>query len=237
MCLRTVMKISAQNQNDSECDDIIIDLVHERQKYNWDCGVACVLMVLEKEARAHLTENLGAICREEGFGRSTWTIDLCYLLNRYDVSHEYSTITIGIHTGYHEHSFYNSILEKDTERVLTRFDQAEQFGLKIHCRREPLDRILQHLDTGKPVIVLTNARLLRCDQCKIIRLGKEIRRCLRISTSYQGHYIVLCGHNRKQGRIYYRNPSLHDHICRMSYNTLDEARSSYGTDEDIIFIT
>lgn len=238
MCLRAAMKIAVQDQEGIECEenDVTVDLLHQRQKFSWDCGIACVLMVLSTEARIHLTENLGAICLEEGFGSSTWTIDLCYLLRRYGIPHEYSTVTLGIHAGYHDHSFYNNILERDGDRVLTRFAQAEQFGLRVMCQREPLHRLIHHIDAGRPIIVLTDARLLSCDRCKIIRLASELRRRLRISTSYQGHYIVLCGHNRRNNRILYRNPSLHDHICRMSYSAFDEARFSYGTDEDVIFI-
>ena len=37
---------------------------------------------------------------------STWTIDLVYLLHRYEVQQRYCTITRGIDPGYHRQSFY-----------------------------------------------------------------------------------------------------------------------------------
>lgn len=89
-----------------------IQLAHFKQKYNWDCGVSCVLMVLPKRHRQHLLRHFGKVCKEEGFYGSTWTVDLCYLLKRYDVQHVFCTVTLGVHPGYKGNSFYNHILTK-----------------------------------------------------------------------------------------------------------------------------
>lgn len=219
---------------------MIIELKHQKQKFNWDCGIACVLMVLPPEKRDHLLENFENVCREEGFGRSTWTIDLCYLLLRYKVQHNYLTQTLGVNPDYHGNPFYDNIIARDTERVNKRFTRAKSVGLKIICGRVVLKDILIHLDTFGPVIILTNSRLLKCDRCKINRLQLELRRCLRWTAPppYQGHYIVLCGHahSNLHGRVFYRNPSLNDHICSMTYENVDAARLCYGTDEDVIFV-
>ncbi|EDW43995.1 GM18874 [Drosophila sechellia] len=42
-------------------------------------------MILSAQQREQLLGNFEAVCGEEGFGSSTWTIDLCYLLMRYQV--------------------------------------------------------------------------------------------------------------------------------------------------------
>lgn len=55
---------------------------HYQQRYNWDCGVSCVLMMLPREQREEMLNNFEEICEDEGFRQSTWTIDLCYLLKR-----------------------------------------------------------------------------------------------------------------------------------------------------------
>lgn len=57
-------------------------LDHFTQRYNWDCGVSCVLMLLTPAQREEMLDKFEMICREEGFNQSTWTIDLCYLLKR-----------------------------------------------------------------------------------------------------------------------------------------------------------
>ncbi|KAF9404671.1 hypothetical protein HW555_014229, partial [Spodoptera exigua] len=56
---------------------------HYQQRYNWDCGVSCVLMLLPQEQREEMLNNFEDICEDEGFRQSTWTIDLCYLLKRW----------------------------------------------------------------------------------------------------------------------------------------------------------
>lgn len=44
-----------------------IQLTHVRQKYNWDCGISCVLMVLPKKSRQEFLRNFSNICKSEGF--------------------------------------------------------------------------------------------------------------------------------------------------------------------------
>lgn len=58
-------------------------ITHFRQRYNWDCGVTCVLMLLSSEQQKELLGSFDQVCAEEGFNQSTWTIDLCYLLKRF----------------------------------------------------------------------------------------------------------------------------------------------------------
>ncbi len=53
---------------------------HVQQQSTWDCGLACVAMVAADRVTLAELQDMSA---EEGFGRSTWTIDLCYLLKRF----------------------------------------------------------------------------------------------------------------------------------------------------------
>ena len=57
---------------------------HCQQQFNWDCGLSCVLMALdaadEFTAKEDISSDIEKVCKAEGFGHSTWTIDLCYLL-------------------------------------------------------------------------------------------------------------------------------------------------------------
>lgn len=46
-----------------------IPLTHVQQKYNWDCGISCVLMVLSEEKRKDLFKNFAEVCAEEGFNK------------------------------------------------------------------------------------------------------------------------------------------------------------------------
>lgn len=99
---------------------------------------------------------------------------------------------------------------KDEERINRRFSCARSVGLKVSCASVPVQRIIEHLDTGGPIILLTNSRQLRCDTCKINKLSSELRQCLPWPPSYQGHYVVLCGYDAEFQRVFYRNPSMND---------------------------
>ena len=75
---------------------------HHQQRSHWDCGLSCVLMCLNDEERETISKDVAAVCYEEGFGESTWTIDLCYLM--YHRSPQtpfyYTTTTLGVDPGY-----------------------------------------------------------------------------------------------------------------------------------------
>ncbi|ELK26405.1 hypothetical protein MDA_GLEAN10012779 [Myotis davidii] len=51
-----------------------------------------------------------------------------------------------------------------------------------------------------------------------------------------GHFIVLRGYSRATGSIFYNNPAFADRMCSTSVSNFEEARTSYGTDEDILFV-
>lgn len=79
---------------------------HTQQQFNWDCGLSCVLMALdaaeEMEAKDTIEDNLQQIGKIEGFGNSTWTIDLCYLIKHHapNLGFSYTTITLGVDPSY-----------------------------------------------------------------------------------------------------------------------------------------
>ena len=104
-------------------------------------------------------------------------------------------------------------------------------------------------------IVLTNSSLLGCDTCNYhsittIPQGTTTSSTSKYATtnitswnklspadnSYQGHYVVVCGYDLPRQKIIYRNPSLYDRECVMSFQMFEEARSCYGTDDDVIFV-
>lgn len=43
-------------------------VVHFRQRYDWDCGIACVMMMLTRRQRQEFLRNFDQICAEEAFG-------------------------------------------------------------------------------------------------------------------------------------------------------------------------
>ncbi|KAF5284199.1 hypothetical protein FQR65_LT00199 [Abscondita terminalis] len=211
-------------------DKIYIQLPHTKQRYNWDCGVACVLMVLPKHHQQALAKNLLSISKDEGFYKR-----FVLFTETIRGGARIFTVTVGIDPGYHTNTFYNHIIVKDEERIRRRFNDANKNGIMVHNRSLMMSSILRHLVRG-PAIMLINAKLLVCDTCKTNKLSMEFRQCIPWSTSYQGHYIILCGYNLHRRKIYYRNPSLTNRVCITSIDRLEDAWRSYGTDDDLILI-
>ena len=265
----------------------IHELDHYQQRFNWDCGLSCCLMVLNNIDRNFILNNLNCFIEEEGFGESTWTIDLCYILSRFKVTFKYTTITMGVDPGYVKENFYDKVLAKDSGRVNSRFENAESKGMDVVETTVTLHDILEHLDSKGPVIVLTNANLLTCTRCSnyiscypscftsvayqaemikvflsyfpgfflqilkfltynfrtlvhqyLAQLKRKLKHYSENSyhESYQGHYVVLVGYDQNTKEVLYRNPTVRDKVCHMPYDSLEESRTAYGTDEDVIFI-
>jgi len=275
-------------------DSKVHELVHYQQRYNWDCGLSCCLMVLNNTDRNFILNNLNCFIEEEGFGESTWTIDLCYILNRFKVKFKYTTITLGVDPGYVKENFYDKVLAKDSGRVNSRFENADSNGMDITETTVTLQEILEHLDKSGPVIALTNANLLTCTRCsnyiscypscftsvsyqaemikvfhyfstlvtsyfpgffqriltylsysfstRFVHYFNPFGEIFQIDSensyhdSYQGHYVVLVGFDANTKEVLYRNPTVRDKVCHMPYDSLEESRTAYGTDEDVIFI-
>lgn len=100
--------------------------------------------------------------------------------------------------------------------------------------------IQAHLAQGHVAIVLVNSGVLHCDLCsspvKYCCFTPSGHRCFCRTPDYQGHFIVLRGYNRATGCIFYNNPAYADRMCSTSISNFEEARTSYGTDEDILFV-
>jgi hypothetical protein len=53
---------------------------------------------------------------------------------------------------------------------------------------------------------------------------------------YCGHFVVLCGFDTEADLIFYRNPACSQRLSCTNSEQFEQARKSYGTDEDILFI-
>lgn len=165
-------------------------------------------MVLTNDLRQQLAQNINSIYKDENLNRSIWTIDLCYILSRLGIQHTFYTITMGVDPGYKKNTFYKRVLSNDEKRVNERFKNATKNGIQIKIASLQMTVLLEHLIYG-PVIVLTNATLLKCDYC-CRKVAIELRRCLPWPPPYQGHFVVLCGYDIATRKVFYRNPSLNN---------------------------
>lgn len=144
----------------------IFNLTHHSQKYDWDCGLACILMVLGATSRTYFLNNFDKICNAEGFGNSPWTIDLCYVLKKFNIKHVYFTKTIGVDESYATDPIYKELVGKNKHRITKRFQEAESNGISLDKRTVDFGAFVRHLAHEGPIILLTNVHLLHCDICK-----------------------------------------------------------------------
>ncbi|RUS71373.1 hypothetical protein EGW08_020869 [Elysia chlorotica] len=206
------------------------------QCYSWDCGLACVSMVLrslgEPPSEVY-TKDLDAMeC-----GESIWTIDLAYILNRHSVPLEFYTITMGVKPEHSKKPFYQSHFNRDESRVNLLFRKASQHGIFVQERSLSIEELLYHVQQDRPAIVLVNQSYLHCLSCA----GSNARKCWDCLTlcqkPYCGHFVVLCGFDRRKDLVFYRDPDSNcREVCQTHTDVFDKARLSDGTDEDVIII-
>ncbi|XP_065760239.1 protein GUCD1 isoform X4 [Muntiacus reevesi] len=210
-----------------------------QQLYHWDCGLACSRMVLRYLGQLDDAEFERAL-QELQLTRSIWTIDLAYLMRRFGVRHRFCTRTLGVDKGYKNQSFYRKHFDTEETRVNQLFAQAKSCKVLVEKCRVSVQDIQAHLAQGHVAIVLVNSGVLRCDACarppKYCCFTPGGPRCFCRSPGYQGHFIVLRGYSRAAGCIFYNNPAYADRMCSASISNFEEARTSYGTDEDILFV-
>lgn len=210
-----------------------------QQMYHWDCGLACAKMVLQY-LHPISDEEFQTILWKLNLTESVWTIDLAYLMHHIGIRHSLCTQTLGVDRGYRNQSFYRKHFDTEEHRVNQLFAKAETIGVMVEKRSVTVQEIQEHLARGHTAIVLVNAVLLLCDLCStpvkyccFLPIGQK---CFCRKPDYQGHFIVLCGYNKSLGSIFYNNPAYADRVCCTSIINFEEARKSYGTDEDILFV-
>ncbi|XP_051951076.1 protein GUCD1-like [Xyrauchen texanus] len=220
-------------------DDVMLNVPVIRQQYHWDCGLACSRMVLEYLHPVSEEEFQGA-CLDLEFTESVWTIDLAYLMCKLGVRHRFCTQTLGVDKGFRNQSFYKKHFDTEEDRVNELFLKAESKGVVVKKGSLTVQEIQSHLEQGNVAIVLVNAMVLVCELCStpvkyccFLPVGQK---CFCRKPDYQGHFVVVCGFNHKTGSIFYNNPAYSDRVCCTSFSNFEEARRSYGTDEDILFI-
>ena len=96
------IKMDSNTNPNNQPESMTRSIKHYQQRSNWDCGVSCVLMCLNDEERDAIAKDVTEVCRQEEFGTSTWTIDLCYLIRHRSpkTTFYYTTTTIGVDPDY-----------------------------------------------------------------------------------------------------------------------------------------
>ncbi|XP_078237862.1 protein GUCD1 isoform X2 [Pogona vitticeps] len=227
-CRLAMKKSPKEEPEPPSVDHVQLNVPVLQQLYHWDCGLACSRMVLHPSTGNILiprrTESTSCSHKPKP-ARCWWRKgeppSIClWMMFLFQLQCGPSTPSPG--------------------HVL-RFDPTHDNRCFLSGRSTvTIQDIQEHLSRGHPAIVLVNAVLLLCDLCSspvryccFLPMGQK---CFCRSPDYQGHFVVLCGYNKASGSIYYNNPAYADRTCSTSINNFEEARTSYGTDEDILFV-
>ncbi|XP_077214855.1 guanylyl cyclase 1 [Tasmannia lanceolata] len=208
-----------------------VEVPHIRQLCNWDCGLACVSMVLKALGIDHCDiHSLGNLCGTT----SIWTVDLAYLLHKFSVRFSFLTVTVGANPDFLMETFYKEQFPSDIGRVDRLFAKALEAGISIQCRSISGEEISFLILSGKYVAVAL------VDKYKLSRSWLEdicVSGCYGGASGYTGHYVVICGYDADTNEFEIRDPASCRKYERVSLECLEDARKSFGTDEDILLIS
>eukprot|EP00871_Galdieria_phlegrea_P005320 jgi/Galph1/578/GphlegSOOS_G5366.1 len=216
-----------------------------KQKFTWDCGIACCCMILSYYGLHVRPSELYTLCGTN----SVWTIDLVHLLKKYGISLKYYTINWGARLEYKRQPFYQANFQEDHLRVKRLFEQARAENIQIvkqSVKLKVLKEILGHVFSEdcflesprthhKPplILLLVDKRYLRCSICKHSFFYRWKRLCW---SGFLGHYILLWGYNSQGDTFWYADPASSQDFCCTSSEELERCRKSFGTDEDLIIL-
>lgn len=211
--------------------EVQIAVPHVQQQHHWDCGLACTKMILQYLGISY--DDFYDVAKKLNFGTSVWTIDLANIMAHYRVRHQFITITLGVDQGYSNKSFYKTNFTNDEKRINNLFNSPEELGISLKQGTISMCDIKEHLARGNPAVFLIDWNKIDCRWCNRSCLPNVNLKCLN---SYQGHYVVVVGYDDEENTIYYKNPSFKRELCCCSKKTFENARKSYGTDEDVIYV-
>ena len=191
----------------------VTTIKHIKQVDTWDCGLACIQMVIDwlndscntaieeqKEQRKWMMDFVKA--------KSLWTIDLVMLLqhmleihsNKVTSSSSYLFCSnhFGIDESYNTFDYYKDAFSEDEIRVKSLFDKAKQNNLPLmqvsHMSLNILIELVSR-DNVVAIVLLDNAIFNNT------ATGETTFDVDRSDESYSGHYVVLCGVSRDQNDI------------------------------------
>ncbi|KAL5170927.1 Protein GUCD1 [Glycine soja] len=213
-----------------------IEVPHINQIYTWDCGLACVLMddAVNRCNFIFVNNSINMNQIVEQINIIIWTVDLAYLLQRFAVAFSYFTVTFGANPNYSIESFYKEELPNDLVRVDLLFQKAVEAGIDIQCRSISAEEISILILSGKYIaIVLVDHNKLS----HVLQEDVPMPGLFSNNPGYTGHYVLICGYDAGADMFEIRDPASSKKHKRISSKSLEEARNTFGTDEDLLLIS
>ncbi|KAK4436580.1 Guanylyl cyclase 1 [Sesamum alatum] len=227
----SIQESSNNDQHEASVLSHFVEVPHINQQHTWDCGLACVLMILRAlDVYDCNIQELEELCRTT----SIWTVDLAYLLQKFSVRFTYCTVTLGANPDFSVETFYKDQLPNDLVRVNMLFQEAREAGIDIECRSVSAKEISDFILSGKYVAIAL------VDQYKLSHSQLEdacVSDFYSGSPGYTGHYVVICGYDAVTNEFEIRDPASSRKHERVTSWCLEQAHKSFGTDEDLLLIS
>lgn len=216
-------------------------VTHVRQEYDWDCGIACLIMALgflAKDVRAPRT--IEHCWLQDAIGtQSTWTIDLVAILDHVKSAREefklapfdclFSSKQLALNPDLEAMGYYSQSFAHDASRVQQLYNKlvAQSFQWMLQQEDLTLDIVLYCVqqDNCLAILLVDNTIL----QSKVKGLGRVEK-----SSPFVGHYVLLL---RVVGnsKVVMHDPGRPRPIT-VPAEVLREAWQAPGTDSDVIFL-
>ena len=98
---------------------------HVSQREQWDCGVACVLIVLQWANISGDTTTLLEL------GRPLWTIDIFHFLWSHNVEVTMLSTSLDLNPEHYSNAWYSSYMEEDARRVTFLYKEAQRLHMPL----------------------------------------------------------------------------------------------------------
>ncbi|KAH1226575.1 Protein GUCD1 [Glycine max] len=157
-----------------------------------------------------------------------------HFIERFAVAFSYFTVTFGANPNYSIESFYKEELPNDLVRVDLLFQKAVEAGIDIQCRSISAEEISILILSGKYIaIVLVDHNKLS----HVLQEDVPMPGLFSNNPGYTGHYVLICGYDAGADMFEIRDPASSKKHKRISSKSLEEARNTFGTDEDLLLIS
>ncbi|XP_076824902.1 protein GUCD1-like [Clavelina lepadiformis] len=233
-----------KTQNNDIPDNLSLSISHVKQGGNWDCGIACLHMLL----KGSITQDeINFAIKKHLVDEQVWTVDLAYICSMLGVQHKLFTVTLGANDNFSEEPFYvdrlNEKFSTEKERINKLFNEATANKVTIKKKSIKLEEIIIHLAVNKrPLIVLIDdTKMVRIYSNPITSLCNKLKSLDTVGDTaveprpFWGHYILVTGYDLTKQTIKFKDPSNDGEKVYCSMQCFEEARKSFGTDEDILF--
>lgn len=143
---------------------------------------------------------------------------------------------MGINAAYANEMFYMEHMAEDERRVQQLFMEAKQAGIVLQNRSLHIEELQELMLSGHYllVILVDKGRLepwySRMDLCY------SALSCGAGGGGYTGHYLLLVGFDGTRQEFVVQDPAQPLPGLRLPSSVLDEARKSFGTDEDLLLV-